>query len=153
MKFLPLFCLHSGEHFPALFSRALSHAATHCDTLQHTIKKDIDIGSGRASSHGLGRIMSSLNPGHTYVCVLQCVAVCCSVLQCVAVCCSVSQCVAVLQYVPHCVAVFRIVLQCVVVCCSVLQSVTMCPAVRCSVLQCVTVCCSVLQCVEVCYSV
>ena len=35
-------------------------------------------------------------------CVLQCVAVCCSVLQCVAVCCSVLQCVAVccsvLQY-------------------------------------------------------
>ena len=29
------------------------------------------------------------------VCVLQCVAVCCSVLQCVAVCCSVLQCVAV----------------------------------------------------------
>jgi len=28
-------------------------------------------------------------------CVLQCVAVCCSVLQCVAVCCSVLQCVAV----------------------------------------------------------
>jgi len=30
-----------------------------------------------------------------YVCVLQCVTVCCSVLQCVAVCCSVLQCVAV----------------------------------------------------------
>ena len=28
------------------------------------------------------------------ICVLQCVAVCCSVLQCVAVCCSVLQCVA-----------------------------------------------------------
>ena len=28
-----------------------------------------------------------------YSCVLQCVAVCCSVLQCVAVCCSVLQCV------------------------------------------------------------
>jgi len=29
------------------------------------------------------------------MCVLQCVAVCCSVLQCVAVCCSVLQCVDV----------------------------------------------------------
>jgi len=29
----------------------------------------------------------------TVTCVLQCVAVCCSVLQCVAVCCSVLQCV------------------------------------------------------------
>ena len=28
-------------------------------------------------------------------CMVQCVAVCCSVLQCVAVCCSVLQCVAV----------------------------------------------------------
>jgi len=28
----------------------------------------------------------------TIRCVLQCVAVCCSVLQCVAVCCSVLQC-------------------------------------------------------------
>jgi len=28
-------------------------------------------------------------------CVMQCIAVCCSVLQCVAVCCSVLQCVAV----------------------------------------------------------
>ena len=40
------------------------------------------------------------------VCVLQCVAVCCSVLQCVAVCCSVLQSVAV--------------------CCSLLQSVAVC---------------------------
>jgi len=45
-------------------------------------------------------------------CVLQCVAVCCSVLQLqrVAVCCSVLQCVAV-----RCS-----ILQCVAVCCSVL---------------------------------
>ena len=41
-------------------------------------------------------------------CVLQCVAVCCSILQCVAVCCSVLQCVAV------CCCE----LQCVAVCCS-----------------------------------
>ena len=42
--------------------------------------------------------------GMLLTCVLQCVAVCCSVLQCVAVCCSVLQCVAI-------------------VCCSVLQCV------------------------------
>jgi len=35
-------------------------------------------------------------------CVLQCVAVCCSVLQCVAVCCSVLQCVAVCCGVLQC---------------------------------------------------
>ena len=38
-------------------------------------------------------------------CVMQCVAVCCSVLQCVAVCCSVLQCVAVCCSVLQCVAV------------------------------------------------
>ena len=48
---------------------------------------------------------------YRFWCVLQCVAVCCSVLQCVAVCRSVSQCVAV------CCSVW----QCVTVCCSVLQ--------------------------------
>jgi len=74
------------------------------------------------------------------LCVLQCIAVYCSVLQCVAVCCSVLQCVAasycrvvpvVLVWMPVCIAV----------CCSVLQ----CVAVCCSVLQCVTVWCSVLS--------
>ena len=68
-------------------------------------------------------------------CVLQCVAVCCSVLQCVAVCCSVLQCVAVL-------------LQCAVSeegatngggCLRVTQDWA-------------PVCCSVLKCVEVCWS-
>ena len=47
-------------------------------------------------------------------CVLQCVAVCCSVLQCVAVCCGVLQCVAV------CCSE----LQCVAVCCSVFSDPT-----------------------------
>jgi len=50
------------------------------------------------------------------VCVLQCVAVCCSVLQCVAVCCSVllfilgTVCLCVLRSVLQCVAVYCIVL-------------------------------------------
>jgi len=68
-------------------------------------------------------------------CVLQCVAVCCSVLQCTAVCFSVLQCVVVCCSVLQCVAVCSSVLQCVAVCCSVLQ----CAAVGCSVLQCVAV--------------
>ena len=38
------------------------------------------------------------------VCMLQCVAVCCSVLHCVAVCCSVLQCVCC--RVLQCVAVY-----------------------------------------------
>ena len=52
-------------------------------------------------------------------CLLQCVAVCCSVLQCVAVCCSALQCAAVCCSVLQCVAVCCSVLQCVAVCCSV----------------------------------
>jgi len=36
-------------------------------------------------------------------CMLQCVAVCCSVLQCVAVCCSVLQCAAVCCSALQCV--------------------------------------------------
>jgi len=57
----------------------------------------------------------SISP-HTNTCVLQCVAVCCSVLQYVAVCCSscmLLQCVAC--------ACCCSMLQCVAVCCSVLQ--------------------------------
>ena len=64
-------------------------------------------------------------------CVLQCVAVCCSVFQRVAVCCSVLQCVAVRCSVLYCTAL----LQHVAACCIVLQRVAAC----CSVLQCVAV--------------
>jgi len=64
-------------------------------------------------------------------CVLQCVAVRCSVLQCGALWCSV------VQWVVACCGV----LQCAAVCCSVLQCVALC----CSVLQCDAICCSVLQ--------
>ena len=53
------------------------------------------------------------------MCVLQCVAVCCSVVQCVAMCCNVLQCVAVRCSVC-------IVLQHVAACCSVLQRVAAC---------------------------
>ena len=67
------------------------------------------------------------------ICMLQCVAVRCSVLQCVAVRCCVLQCVAVCCSALQCVAVHCKALQCV--------------AVRCSVLQCVAACRNVLQCV------
>jgi len=60
----------------------------------------------------------------------------CLVLQCVL------QCVAVFCSVLQCAAVSGSVLQCVAVCCSVLQ----CVAVRDSVLQWAAVCCNVLQC-------
>ena len=80
-------------------------------------------------------------------CVLQCVAVCCSVLQHVAPCCSVLQrvaaCCSVLQRVAACCSV----LQRVAVCCSMLQRVAAC----CSVLQRGAACCSVLQCVALRY--
>ena len=66
-------------------------------------------------------------------CVLQCVAVCCSVLQCVVVWCSVLQRRAHSPVGQSLCDDVRFVLQCVAVCCSVLQ--------------CVAVCCSVLQCV------
>jgi len=72
-------------------------------------------------------------------CVLQCVAVCCSVLQSVAVCCSVLQCVAV------CCSV----LQCVAVCCRVLQCVSiLCMAKRVRR----ALCCSVWHYVAVCFN-
>jgi len=115
----------------------------------------------------------------TWLCVSQCVAVCCSVLQCLAVCCSVLQCVAACCSVLHCVALCRNVLQspvvsynvlqCVAVYCSLLQRVmthrdmTQSTHQRCSVpevsashltnilVERVALCCSVLQCVAVCH--
>jgi len=62
-------------------------------------------------------------------CALQCVAVSCSELQCVALCCIVLQCVAlcVVGFAMYCSMTLR-----VEVCCSVLQ----CATVRCGVLQC-----------------
>jgi len=99
-----------------------------------------------------------------FVCLVQYVAVCCSVLQCVAVCYSVHIGVAIFVCLRVSCAVCRIALQCVAVCYSVLRCVTVCdmiyypPHIRGLILvclvQCVAVCCSVLQCVTwliVCY--
>jgi len=66
-------------------------------------------------------------------CVLQCVAVCCSLLQCVAVC--VAACCSALHGVNPDVCHPMSTHQCLAVCCSVF----------CSVLQRVAACCSVLQ--------
>ena len=96
---------------------------------------------------------------HLLQCLLQFLAVCCSVAQCNTVCSSMLQCVAVcssvLQWSTDAFAI-AIVHQCVAVCCSVLQCSRVCPLRRfhcCSVSQCVAVCHSVLQCVAVYCSV
>jgi len=105
------------------------------------------------------------------LCVLQCVAVCCSVLQCVlqraAVCCSscrehcgnhcscmmLRDVAGALRLMArwangrvYCVARGDAAFQCVVVCCSALQ----CVAVCCRVVECVAACCSVVECVAAC---
>ena len=78
------------------------------------------------------------------MCVLQCIAVCCSLLQCIAVSCHISS----LTYQHVCVAVCCSVLQSVAVCCSVMsyQSIDVSTCVCCSLLQCIAVCGSALQC-------
>jgi len=93
-------------------------------------------------------IRQSLYPHFKSTCMLQCVAVCCSVLQCVAVCCSVWQCVAVycsLIRMTICISTHQkhrydaeccgLIATCrwAEICCSMLQR----GAVRCSVLQCI----------------
>jgi len=73
------------------------HTATHCKTLQHTTTKTRRVTKLFLPCHQckiLGCFIRATDQHDP--CVLQCVAVCCSVLQCVAVCCSVLQCVAVL---------------------------------------------------------
>ena len=75
-------------------------------------------------------------------CVLQCVAVCCSVLQRGAVCCSVLQCVAVLQRESNnwnpqvCSLYIAACKPCVLQCVAVLKCVLQCLAVSCSVAMC-----------------
>ena len=96
------------------------------------------------------------------MCVLQCIAVCCSecVLQCIAVCCSDCTDICIVPEVRHmskrdvCVAVYCSVLQCVAVTVQTYASYRRygtCVAVNvcCSVLQCLAVSCSVLQCLAV----
>ena len=79
-------------------------------------------------------------------CMLQCVAMCCSVLQCVAVCSA-----GAVPRVLQCVVVCLNVLQCVTVCCSVFSRRS--ASCHTWMMQCVAVCCSALQCVAVCGNV
>jgi len=150
---------------------SLQHTATRCNALQHTAThtcRKLAGSSARANRDG-----ASIH----HLCVLQCVAACCSVLQRVAVCCSVrSEPIAIEPQSTTYVCCSES--QCVAVCCSVLKYVAMC-AIRanrdgglinnphllqcvaaccsvlqcCSELQCVAMCCSVLQCAAVCCSV
>jgi len=53
--------------------------------------------SGRAVGPSLRSVCSDFPMCVTHLCMLQCVAVCCSVLQCVAVCCSKLQCAAAVK--------------------------------------------------------
>ena len=69
--------MSTGECCDVL-QRVLQRVAACCSVLQHVARYDHTRQMSTGALH----------------CVLQCVAVCCSVLQCVAVCCSVLQCVA-----------------------------------------------------------
>jgi len=111
--------------------------ATKCNTLQHTVCQ-VPV------THGITTHVRTCPQVDLLQCLLQCVAVCCSVLQCVAVCCSVlcgSRDETHIRTCPQ-VSVFQLV----AVCCSVVQ----CVAVCCNLLQCLKACCSVSQCVAVC---
>jgi len=97
---------------------------THRDIFDEGAVREDAVLSEEAEVHGVGGItLHQIQNGicifvqrrckDHHLCVLQCVAVCCSVLQRVAMCCSVStmlyECCSVWQYVAAC--------------CSVLQSV------------------------------
>jgi len=132
----------------------------------HTFKLALHALHGDVTSRTMFSLQCHTESRCNEYCVLQCVAVCCSVLQCVAVYCSVMQCTAVCGSVLQCGVVCCSVLQCVAVCCTVcfgfatnchsrcvIGAAQMCVAVCCSMLQCFAVHCSVLQCVAVCCSV
>ena len=99
---------HAATH-----CNTLQHIATHCNTLQHTAT-GVPIADHQPVPHA-ARDFASSPPRTPH----RSVAVCCRVLQCVAVCCSVLQCFAGCHNVLQCVAVFCRVLQGVAVCCRV----------------------------------
>ena len=104
---------HTAPHCTTLQHTAthcttLQHTAPHCTTLHHTATQDLRM------LPDVTKIFAYLSAGSALLvrtiskfCLLQCVAVCCSVLQCVAVCCSVLQCVAVCCSVLQCVRTIR----------------------------------------------
>ena len=112
----------AGRRVEILFWRWSNGPRRLPNSLRHTCRTPPWRESNTPMAVGPTWASPSRAPAH---CLLQCVAVCCSVLQCVAVCCSVLQSVTM----------YCSVLQSVAVCCSVLHSVT----VRSSVLPCVAV--------------
>jgi len=115
---------HTATH-----CNTLQHTATHYNTLQHTPETKTSSTNNRIASRLL-RVLSciefwecKLNDSFCYYCVscvLQCVAVCCSVLQCVAA--DFRECLVIwifenaISKILFIIIVFR-------VCCSVLQCV------------------------------
>jgi len=95
-------CIHTYVHICIDIYRSNVHIYISARMNSSERKANILAGVRRAR-HGVAML-------GVYVCVWQCVAVCCSVLLYVVVCCSV------LLYVVVCCSV----LQCVAVCCSVL---------------------------------
>ena len=152
----------------------LHHAATHCNTPQHTDSITYSAQPWWKYTTNQHAACSPRAQPHQYLCVavccsvLRCVAVCCSVLQCVAECCSVLQRVAVCCSMLQCRSICMLatcpaspvsmccsVSRCVAVCCDMLQHVAACccvlrsVSVYCDALQCVAMCCRVLQYVAV----
>ena len=99
----------------------MKHSATLCKRLTWTHTGDPANRTWQEGRYLECWLHSRPDAHWSVTCVLQCVAVCCSVSQCVAMCRSVSQGVAGCRRVSQGVAVCRSELQCVAVCCSVLQ--------------------------------
>jgi len=89
-------CTHTisfanGAHGSVYTYDTLQHTATHCNTLQHTATHYNTLQQHTCvhTRHHSPMVRQAPLVSYVYTCMLQCVAVCCSVLQCVAVCCSV----------------------------------------------------------------
>ena len=98
----------------------------------HTFKLALYVLHGDVTSRTMFSLGRHAERRCNAYCVLQCVAVCCSVLQCVAVCCSVMQCDAVCCSVRQCITVWCSVVQCVAVCCSLFQCIVVYVVVCCT---------------------
>jgi len=109
-----------------LHCNTLQHTATHCNTLQHQQTKVCPSRLAGANTPLYLRraYYCTCSPG---LCVLQCVAVCCSVLQCDVLCCIVLQLIRRAYYCTCCAGLC--VMQCVAMCCNVLQYITVCGCV------------------------
>ena len=109
----PKHTTHTPTLSPSPHPLSATHYPTHHDLAQTNATR---ARIKRHEIHEVRQLFNSSKPSNTsfecshglrfsWVCVLQHVAVCCSMLQCVAVCCSVLQCVAACCSVLQCVAV------------------------------------------------